>query len=132
MINKTEKLRSNLEDRIKGNIQLDAYKTSDFELSDWVLESVLDDILMVQYIDSSDDGREVLRNGILVPIDVSTHVWRVGKVVLAGPRCSYTAEGDYVVFPNDKGIRASSINGIKNVVFLNEARIFGKCTPKFK
>jgi hypothetical protein len=126
----TENLRANLEDRVKGNIQLEAYKSDTFELSDWTLTSVLDDILMVQYVDVSETGREVLRNGIYVSVDVSTHVWRVGKVILAGPNCRFTKEGDHVVFPNDKGIRASNINGIKNIVFLNEARIFGVCTLK--
>ena len=85
---------------------------------------------MVQYVDASEDGREVMRNGIYVPLDVSTHVWRVGKVILAGPNCKFTKAGDHVVFPNDKGIRASNINGIKNAVFLNEPRIFGVCVPK--
>ena len=129
---KTEALRANLEDRVKGNVQLEAYKSDTFELSDWTLTSVLDDILMVQYVDASETGREVLRNGIYVSVDVTTHVWRVGKIILAGPNCRFTKEGDYVVFPNDKGIRASNINGIKNIVFLNEARIFGVCALKNK
>jgi len=126
----TEKLRAGMEDRIKGAIQLEAYKSDTFELSDWTLNTLLDDILMVQYIDVSETGRQVLRNGIYVSVDVTTHVWRIGKVILAGPNCKYTAPGDYVVFPNDRGIRASNINDIKNAVFLNEARIFGTCTPK--
>jgi hypothetical protein len=126
----TENLRSKLEDNVKGNIQLEAYKSDSFELSDWTLTSVLDDILMVQYVDVSETGREVLRNGIYVSVDVTTHVWRVGKVILAGPNCKFTKQGDHVVFPNDKGIRASNINDIKNIVFLNEARIFGVCKLK--
>lgn len=132
MKKQTEALRANLEDRVKGVIQLEAYADKPFELDDWELVSVLDDILLVQYIDSSDDGREVMRNGIYVSVDVTTHVWRVGKVILAGPNCRFTSVGDHVVFPNDKGIRASNINGIKNAVFLNEPRVFGVCTPKSK
>lgn len=127
-----EKLRSNLDDKIKGSIQLEAYQTNHFELEEWTLTSVLDDILMVQYTDSSESGREVYRNGILVPIDVATYVWRVGRVILSGPNCKYTKKGDHVIFPNDKGIRASSINGLKNIVFLNESRIFGVCKPTRK
>ena len=126
----TENLRTKLEDKVKGSIQLEAYKSDTFELSDWTLTSVLDDILMVQYVDISETGREVLRNGIYVSVDVTTHVWRVGKVILCGPNCKYTKQGDHVVFPNDKGIRASNINDIKNIVFLNEARIFGVCKLK--
>ena len=126
----TENLRSKLEDRIKGNIQLEAYKTDTFELSDWDLTSVLDDILMVQYVDASETGKEVMRNGIYVSVDITTHVWREGKIILAGPNCRFTKKGDHVVFPNDKGIRASNINGIRNIVFLNEARVFGVCQLK--
>lgn len=130
MKQQTEALRANLEDKVKGVIQLEAYADKPFELADWTLTSVLDDILLVQYVDASEDGREVMRNGIYVSVDVTTHVWRVGKVVLAGPNCRFTKVDDYVVFPNDKGIRASNINGIKNAVFLNEPRIFGVCTNK--
>jgi hypothetical protein len=125
-----EKMRSSLDDRIKGNIELDAYQTQPFELADWTLTSVLDDILMVQYVDATEDGKEVMRNGLLVPINISTHVWRVGKVILAGPSCKYVKKGDHIVFPNDKGIRASCINELKNIVFLNEARVFGVCKLK--
>jgi co-chaperonin GroES (HSP10) len=59
-------------------------------------------------------------------------VWRVGKVILAGPNCKTVKEGDYIVFPNDKGIQAANINDLKNIVFLSENRIFGVCETNFK
>jgi hypothetical protein len=122
--------RPKQEDRIGGLVQIDNYKGSDFELDSWTLTKVLDDILMVQYIDINDDGTEVNRNGIWLPINAVNHVWRIGKVLLAGPNCRVVEVGDNIVFPNDKGIQVSSINGYKHIVFLNEARIFGVCEAK--
>lgn len=131
-MNPIERVRSQLEDKTKGHFNLDAYSADSLHLTDYKLTKVLDDILLIQYVDSSEDGREIERNGVLVPIDVARYIWRIGKVILAGPNCKEVKEGDHVIFPNDKGIRASHINGIKNAVFLNEIRIFGVCNPTKK
>lgn len=122
--------RPQLEDRIHGVVQIENYKSQSMELDDWNLTKVMDDLLMVQYVDISEDGTEVNRNGIWLPINAVNHVWRIGKVILAGPNCKTVKEGDNVIFPNDKGIQVASINNIKHIVFLNEARIFGVCEPK--
>jgi hypothetical protein len=122
--------RPEQEDLIKGLVQIDNYKGSQFELDGWQLTAVLDDILMVQYADINEDGDLVKRGSMWVPINAVNHVWRVGKVLLAGPNCKSVKEGDFIVFPNDKGIQVSNLNGLKHIVFLNEARIFGICTPK--
>jgi len=122
--------RPEQEDLVKGLVQMDNYKGSFFELDGWELTGVLDDILMVQYVDINEEGTEVKRGNIWVPINAINHVWRVGRVLLAGPNCKSVKEGDFIVFPNDKGIQVSNLNGLKHIVFLNEARIFGICTPK--
>lgn len=122
--------RPEQEDLIKGLVQIDNYKGSQFELDGWELTKVLDDILMVQYADINEDGDLVKRGSMWVPINAVNHVWRVGKVLLAGPNCKTVKEGDFIVFPNDKGIQVSNLNGLKHIVFLNEARIFGVCAPK--
>ena len=116
---------TNLEDRIGGIVQLEQYQGHALELDGWKLTNVLDDILMVQYIDINEDGTEIKRGNIWVPINAVNFVWRVGKVILAGPNCKTVKTDDYVVFPNDKGIQAANINDIKNVVFLSENRVFG-------
>ena len=122
--------RPEMEDRIGGLVQIDNYKGSEFELDGWKLSKVLDDILMVQYADINEEGDLVKRGSMWVPINAVNHVWRVGKVLLAGPNCKTVKEEDYIVFPNDKGIQVSNLNGLKNIVFLNESRIFGVCVPK--
>jgi co-chaperonin GroES (HSP10) len=118
------------EDRIGGKVQLDMYKASDMELSEWKLEKVLDDIMLVKYADTNEEGTEVKRWAIWLPIAAVNHAWRIGKVLLAGAKCQIVKEGDYVMFPNDKGLAVSEVNGEKNVLFLSEGRIFGVVTPK--
>lgn len=112
-------------DRTKGLINLDAYRGSNLLIGGFKITRVLDDILMVQYTDT-ESGQEVIRDGIVLPIQAleRNQVWRTGKVILAGPRSSIKA-GEYVVFPNDKGIQVGRMGDMKNLVFLNEDRIFG-------
>jgi co-chaperonin GroES (HSP10) len=122
--------RPKQEDVIGGKIQIDHYLGQDFNLDGWKLTKVLDDILMCQYIDVSEDGTEVKRGSLYVPINAVNFTWRLAKVVLAGPDCKTVKEGDVVVFPNDKGIQVANMNDLKHVVFLNESRIFGVCQLK--
>lgn len=118
------------EDKIGGKVQIDNYLGSDMNLDNWNLTKVLDDILMCQYIDINEDGTEVKRGNLWVPINAVNFTWRLAKVLLAGPDCKTVKEGDIVMFPNDKGIQVANLNGYKNIVFLNESRIFGVCEPK--
>jgi co-chaperonin GroES (HSP10) len=122
--------RPKQEDLIGGKVQLDNYLGSDMNLENWTLKKVLDDILMCQYIDVNEDGTEVKRGNIWVPVNAVNFTWRLAKVLIAGPDCKTVKEGDVVVFPNDKGIQVANLNGYKHVVFLNESRIFGVCEPK--
>ena len=128
--------QSQLPDTIKGTVQLDNYAGSEnFNLFGYELSNVLDDIILVKYVDCNDDGTEILKNGVWVPINVSTFTWRIGEVLLAGPNCSLVKVGDHVCFPNDKGIAVGNLEiekhgKVKNSCFLNEDRIFGVCKPK--
>ena len=112
----------------KGMVRLENYTNSDINLSDWQLETVLDDILMCQFADCNSDNTEVLREGIFVPVNAVQSAWRVAKVILAGPRCKVKA-GDHVIFPSNFGLKCAKMNGLKNIVFLNEERIFGTAAP---
>lgn len=122
--------RPEQEDLIKGKIQIENYPAESIMLDGWNLTKVLDDILMCQYIDTNEDGTEVKRGSLYVPINVTTFAWRLAKVILAGPKCSTVKEGDVIMFPNDKGLQVANLNDMKNIVFLNENRIFGVCEPK--
>jgi hypothetical protein len=119
--------RPEQEDLIKGKVQIEKYENHSFNLDGWNLKKVLDDILMCQYIDLNEDGTEIRRGNIWVPINAVNFTWRLAKVVLAGPDCKTVKENDIIVFPNDKGIKVASMNGLNHVVFLNESRIFGVC-----
>jgi hypothetical protein len=122
--------RPQQEDLIKGKVQIENYQGQSFNLDGWNLTKVLDDILMCQYVDLNDDGTEIKRGSIWVPINAVNFTWRLAKVVLAGPDCKTVKENDIVVFPNDKGITVANLNGLKHIVFLNESRIFGVCESR--
>jgi len=127
-INKSDMIpRPPQEDKIAGKVQLDNYLGSDINLTGWKLSKVLDDILMCQYIDVNEDGTEVKRGNLWVPINAVNFTWRLARVLLAGPDCKTVKQGDVVIFPNDKGIQVANLNGYKHIVFLNESRIFGVC-----
>ncbi len=111
---------------IGGTVQLDDYAGSDLNLRGWELTQVIDDVLLVEYADG--DAQNKLSGGIFVPTAVSQAVWRIGKVILNGNNTTVKA-GQFVMFPNDKGLKAKNVNGRKEVVFLSEERIFGVCQP---
>jgi hypothetical protein len=122
--------RPPLPDRIGGKVQLDNYIGNELNLEGFRITKVLDDILMCQYIDVNEDGTEIRRGSIWVPINTVNFTWRLAKVILAGPNCKTVKVGDIVCHPSDKGISVANMNGLKNVVFLNESRIFGVCQPE--
>ena len=115
-------------DTNKGLVRLEDYTGSDLNLIEWKLTGVLDDILMCQFVDTNADGTEIERGGIWVPINATLQAWRVAKVILAGPRARVKV-GQHVMFPSTFGMKASNINGLKHICFLNEDRIFGICEP---
>jgi cellobiose-specific phosphotransferase system component IIB len=118
-------------------IDLSSHSEGDFGIRDYELSFIFDDILLVEYIDSTNDGDGVMRNGIYVPSNALAKAWRKARVILAGPDVKYTKVGDIVIFPNNLGVTVSNIDienigPVKSGVFLNENRIFGICKPKNK
>ena len=115
-------------------LNFDKHASDTFTLiDDFELDKVLDNIILVRYVDTPDSNQTVMRNGILVPIDHTKAAWRMGQVVLAGPDCKNLKVDDYVCFPNDKGIPVSNVvvkgvGKIKQSIFLDESRIFGVCS----
>ena len=97
------------------------------------LRTLLDDVLLVKFVDETEDGSNIVRNGIVVPVNVDTKAWRIGEVILAGPNAKHTKAGDHVCFPNNLGIPVANIavdgyGTLKKGIFLNEQRIFGICS----
>tara|TARA_R110000765_G_scaffold5285_2_gene16520 strand:+ start:534 stop:950 length:417 start_codon:yes stop_codon:yes gene_type:complete len=116
-------------------IDLTSHSEGDIGLSDdFELSFIFDDILLVEYIDESEDG-DIQRNGIFVPTNAITKAWRKAKVILAGPKAKYAQEDDIVIFPHNLGVTISNMDiagkgKVKKGVFLNEDRIFGICKLK--
>ena len=122
------------QDAKRSLIDLDTYQDTDtFSLQGYKLSKVMDDIVLAQYVDLSNDGRSVVRNGIHIPLSQVKRTWRLAKVVLVGPQCKFTTPGDVVCFPDDKGIKVDNLSvtgfdsSIRNCLFLNEDRFFGIC-----
>lgn len=120
---------------MRSLIDLSSHTDGDFGLEDLELSFIFDDILLVEYIDMSDDKEGILRNGIYIPTNTLTKAWRKAKVILVGPEAKYTKVGDIVIFPNNLGITVANMDikgrgKISNGIFLNENRIFGICSPK--
>ena len=118
----------------KHLIDLSTHSEGDIGLSDdFDLTMIFDDILLVEYIDETENG-EIERNGILVPTNAVTKAWRKAKVVLDGPKAEYAKPGDIVLFPSNLGVTVANIdvNGVtvKKGIFLNEDRLFGICNLK--
>lgn len=116
-------------------IDLSSHSSGDFGLEDYELNFIFDDIVLVEYIDTTADGEGVIRNGIYVPSNALNKAWRKARVILTGPQVKYTKVGDIVIFPNNLGVTVSNIDvtnygKLNGAVFLNESRIFGICNPK--
>lgn len=111
-----------------GIANLDEYSNcplpEDFEITE-----LLGDVIQVVYADVAEDGKSLVRNGIILPSEVvDNKAWRVGKVLMTGPNTKQVKAGQYVVFPGDKGLKGIQKDGKLNL-FLNEERIFGICKP---
>jgi len=107
----------------------------DSTLIGYDLVDVLDDIILAEFVDVSSSGNEIVRNGLVVPINTQTNAWRIGLVVLCGKGCSLVKKGDYICFPNNMGVNISKVevDGYGKVEagqFLNEHRIFGVVKKK--
>lgn len=107
----------------------------DSSLIGYDLVDVLDDIMLAEFVDVSSSGNEIVRNGLVVPINAQTNAWRIGVVVIAGKGCQLVKKGDYVCFPNNLGVNISKIEVegyglVESGQFLNEHRIFGVVKPR--
>jgi co-chaperonin GroES (HSP10) len=111
-----------------GITNLDAYSNCPLP-EDYEIAELLGDVIQLVYADVAEDGKSLIRNGILLPAEVvDNKAWRIGKVLLTGPNVKQVKPGHYVIFPGDKGIKGIQKDGKMNI-FLNEERIFGICKP---
>lgn len=116
-------------------IDLSSHSSGEFGMDEFVLSQIYNDIILVEFIDLSEDGDTIKRGSIFIPTNTLNKVWRKAKVILVGTEVKNTSPGDIVMFPNDKGVTVSGMEiagygKIKNGMFLNEQRLFGKCVPR--
>jgi hypothetical protein len=106
----------------------------DSTLMGYSLSTLMEDVILVRYVDENDDGTALTRNGIMIPLNADTKAWRIGEVLLKGTKTEYVEVGSHVMFPNNLGIPIQNIDvegvgKVKKGLFLNEARIFGVVKP---
>jgi len=94
------------------------------------LDSLLDDIILTEFVDEGGTSNTIVRNGIVVPVNADTQAWRIGKVILCGLSCRKVQKGDLICFPNNMGVPIANIDvvghgKVGHGIFLNEQRIFG-------
>ena len=114
----------------KGAIEIERYSGANFDVDvDFQIKKMPFDTLLVHFEDGDADTK--LKGGIHVPLGAQgeAKVWRTGLVLMAGTGCREVEKGDYVTFPNDKGINAKAVNikghGVVNhCIFIAEDRIF--------
>ena len=112
-----------------GLANLDPYQDCPLP-EDYEVIELLGDVIMAEYADVAQDGKSLVRNGIILPHEVvDKKAWRVGKVLLVGPNTKQVKVGQHIIFPGDKGIIGIQKGG-KTVIFLNEERIFGICASQ--
>jgi len=96
---------------------------------DYEIVELLNDVIAVEYADVAEDGRSLIRNGIVLPNQVvDNRAWRIATVKLVGPDVKQVKVGQTVIFPGDRGLQGLQRNG-KLMIFLTESRIFGVCKP---
>lgn len=106
----------------------------DSTLMGYSLSTLMEDVILVRYVDENEDGTALMRNGIMIPLNADTKAWRIGEVLLKGTKTEYVEVGSHVMFPNNLGIPIQNIDvegvgKVKKGLFLNEARIFGVVKP---
>ncbi len=115
------------------SIDLERY-TGQHIPTDWDITGVTGDIIMCEYVDEDEQNDEyVTRGSLLVPKNLTKEMWRVGRIVKAGPGASDQCHGEevFIMFPNDRGIPITKFGG-RNYIFINEERIFCFVHPKGK
>lgn len=134
-MNLTDSQRDGFDHSAKRSlIDFDTYQNTDsFSLHGYSLSQVMDDIVLAQYVDLTEDGTAVKRGEIFIPLSQVQRTWRMARVILAGPMCKFAKPGDIVCFPDDKGIKVDNLTvtgydlPLRNCLFLNEQRFFGIC-----
>ena len=117
----------------QGLAEIEQFEGSEMPVG-FDFDFILGDVIMCEYNDCSEDGTEIERGGIFLSLNMTKNAWRTAKVLMVGTTVAECIKvGSTVMFPNDKGIKSIQISddGTKrNLVFLNQERIFGGKDPK--
>ena len=71
-------------------IDLSSHSDGDFGMEDYVLSQIYNDIILVEFIDLSEDGDTIKRGSIYIPTNTLTQAWRKARVILVGTEVKIT------------------------------------------
>lgn len=74
----------------------------DLDFSRWNIKKLYKDTLWVQMIDDP-DADTIMRNGISIPISQSKGLYRLGRILMAGPDVKHAQVGEYIRFSSGLG-----------------------------
>ena len=118
----------------QGLADIEIYESAKMPETNFNIIGVLGDIIMAEFDDCNEDGTEIQRDGIWININMTKACWRSAVVLKVGPNVSpEIIIGTRIAFPNDKGIKNVQTledGSRRNIIFLNEERIFGILAPK--
>ena len=118
----------------QGLADIEMYEDAKMPDTNFNIVGVLGDIIMAEFDDCNEDGTEIQRDGIWININMTRACWRSAVVLKVGPNASsIIKEGTRIAFPNDKGIKNIQTMGDgskRNIIFINEERLFGILAPK--
>lgn len=84
--------------------------TGKLDIKGFAIEQLYADVILVEYVDETNGAIDA--NG-LMKIDLKSKVWRKAIVRAVSPWVASqgrTKPGDFVLFPNDKGLTTGKIN----------------------
>lgn len=110
--------------------------SSDLKLAKgFYVSELYQDIILAEYIDNSGGFVQDEETGLYGAEEAGEQKWRKAIVRKVGHLVKATKVGDYIIFPNDKGLRAFTVKYVNDngethdaadAVMLNEWRIFAK------
>lgn len=105
-------------------------------IEDYAITELYSDFILCEMLDMK-QGFKVTKSGLKIP-DTQVKAWRKAKVHLVSPlaqKYGNTKVGDFVTFPNDRGLQvgrvqyvnqAGDVVTLENGVMLNEQRLGAK------
>ena len=107
---------------IRSLIDLSSHSDGNFGMEDFILSQVYNDIILVEFIDLSEDGENVKRGSIFIPTNTLIKAWRKAKVVLVGTEVKKVTEsGENAVSADTTKLKSDKCHSPCDALKYNDA-----------